>query len=115
MNATPERYIGVLNFLTFGVSVIAAVLAIDMYGLLRIGQFGKTWRVLIVASVIFVLIQVLRLAGILLQLQIASHLIQVANLIFALAFAYAFYCQRSVYSGKLKRRDHGDPEDDDDD
>ena len=115
MISSPETYIGVINFLTLGVSVIAAVLAIDMYGLLRIGQFGQTWRVLIVASVLFVLIQVLGLSTMLLHLEVTDELEQIAELIFAIALAYAFYSQRALYSGKLKERDdESDTESDDD-
>jgi hypothetical protein len=105
MNSTPTTYIGILNFLTFGISIIAAVLAIDMYGLLRVGQSGRTWRILIVASVVFVLLQVLRLATILLHFEIANELSQIVGLIFAIAFAYAFYRQRAIYSCKLNQRE----------
>lgn len=115
MNSTPITYIGILNFLTFGISIIAAVLAIDMYGLLRVGQSGRTWRILIVASVVFVLLQVLRLATILLHLEIANELSQVVALIFAIAFAYAFYRQRAIYSCKLnKKEDDTDTQKEDD-
>jgi hypothetical protein len=58
-------YLGLLSFLSFGFSVIAAVLAIDMYTLLRTGEMGKTWRVLIIASVMFALAQVIRMAELL--------------------------------------------------
>lgn len=105
MNSSPVTYIGVLNFLTFGISIIAAVLAIDMYSFLRIGQFGRTWRMLIVGSVVFVLMQVLRLSTVLLQLEITNELRQIAELIFAIIFAYAFYSQRALYSNNLKGRD----------
>ena len=60
-----DSYIGLLSFLSFGFSVMAAVLAIDMYALLRTGQFGKTWRVLIISTVMFALMQALKLAEIL--------------------------------------------------
>jgi uncharacterized membrane-anchored protein len=105
MNSSPTTYIGIINFLTFGISVIAAVLAIDMYGLVRVGQSGRTWRILIVASVIFVFLQVLQLAEALLHLEIANELSQIVGLIFAIAFAYAFYRQRAIYSCKLNHRE----------
>lgn len=105
MNSTPATYIGVLNFLTFGISIIAAVLAIDMYGLLRVGQAGRTWRILIVASVMFVMLQVLRMAEILMNLEIANELSQIVTLMFAIAFAYAFYRQRAIYSCKQQNKE----------
>jgi len=105
MNSSPATYFGILNFLTFGISIIAAVLAIDMYGLMRVGQSGRTWRILVVSSVIFVLLQVLRMAAILLDLEIANELSQVVALIFAIAFAYAFYRQRTIYSHKSEDED----------
>jgi len=114
MNSSPTTYLGILSFLTFGISLIAAVLAIDMYGLLRVGQSGRTWRILIVASVIFVLLQVLRMATILLHLEITDELSQIVGLIFAIAFAYAFYRQRAIYTCKLKHKEEDDVDTDDD-
>lgn len=98
MNSTPAAYIGVLNFLTFGISIIAAVLAIDMYRLLRVSESGRTWRILIIASVLFVFLQVLQIAETMLQLEIANQLSQIVALIFVIALAYAFYRQRAIYS-----------------
>lgn len=114
MNTDPEMYFGALNLLTFGFSVIAAVLAIDMYALLRTGEFGRTWRILIVASVIFVLSQVLDMSGHLLGSANAFKIGQVVQLIFIIAVAYAFYRQRQVYTRKLQRMQSFPEEDDDD-
>jgi len=105
MNSSPATYIGVLNFLTFGISIIGAVLAIDLYGLLRVGQSGRTWRILIITSVIFVMLQVLRVSESLLHLEIANELSQVVELVFAISFAYAFYRQRVIYHCKKKREE----------
>lgn len=102
MNTTPATYFGILNFLTFGISIIGAVLAIDMYSLLRVGESGRTWRILVIASVLFVLLQVLRMIETLLHLEVANELGQIAALIFAIAFAYAFYRQRAIYTCKSK-------------
>ena len=103
IDSTPTTFIGILNFLTFGISIIAAVLAIDMYSLLRVGQSGRTWRILIVASVVFVLLQVLQLMEVLLRMEIANELSQIVALIFAMAFAYAFYRERANYTCKSKQ------------
>ncbi|HEX8237853.1 MAG TPA: hypothetical protein VF600_18075 [Abditibacteriaceae bacterium] len=91
-------YLGLLSFLSFGFSVIAAVLAIDMYTLLRTGELGKTWRVLIIASVMFALAQVIRLAE-LLNWRMADYgLSQIVELVFVLALAYAFFLQRQTFT-----------------
>jgi hypothetical protein len=105
MDANKESTIGLLSFLSFAFSVVAAVLAIDMYALLRTGQFGKTWRVLIIASVMFALMQALRM-GELLNLEALNryHLSQIVELMFVMSLAYAFYLQRSVFTGMKKER-----------
>lgn len=103
MNTTPETYLGILSFLSFGISIIAAVLAIDMYALLRTGQYGRTWRLLIIASVLFVLFQVLQMVHVLRGSLEAYRLSQVVELVFVITLAYAFYRQRQLFSCNLKR------------
>jgi hypothetical protein len=94
-----EGYIGLLSFLSFAFSVMAAVLAIDMYALLRTGRFGKTWRVLIIASVIFALMHALRMAELFNFSGLRSaHLSEVTELMFVMALAYAFYLQRQAFT-----------------
>lgn len=91
-------YFGLLSFLSFAFSVMAAVLAIDMYALLRTGEFGSTWRVLIIASVIFALVQALRMAEFF-NPKVADYgLSQIAELMFVMALAYAFYLQRRAFA-----------------
>jgi hypothetical protein len=91
-------YLGLLSFLSFGLSVIAAVLAIDMYTLLRTGEFGKSWRVMIIASVMFALVQALRMAEHL-EWKFADYgLSQIAELMFVMALAYAFFLQRRTFT-----------------
>lgn len=97
--------LGLLSFLSFGFSIIAAVLAIDMYTLLRTGQFGNSWRVMIIASVIFALVQVLRLAEILHWESFQVYaLSQIVELVFVIALAYAFFLQRKAFT--LAERHH---------
>ncbi len=94
-----------LSFLSFGLSVVAAVLAIDMYKLSRTGQFGASWRVLITASVIYALLQAAHLAeGA--DINIAK-LSRVIELVFVLSLVYAFYLQRQIFldSSKIRRKD----------
>ena len=91
--------VGFISFAAFAISVIAAVVAIDMYKLLRTGGFGGSWRILIIASVIFCLVQALRLAELFAWGGLeSSHLSEIADLIFVMALAYAFYLQRCVFS-----------------
>lgn len=105
MTPAGESPLGLLSFLSFAFSVIAAVLAIDMYKLLRTGGFGKTWRVLITASVMLALLQVLRMAEILNFRAIEeAHLGQIVELCFVMTLAYAFYCQRQVFSNQNQEK-----------
>jgi hypothetical protein len=96
--------LGLLSFLTFGLSIIAAVMAIDMYKLLRTGDFGKTWRLLIIASVMFALLQVVKLGEILnFRTMSGYHLSEIVELCFVMALAYAFYQQRQVFTRQSKK------------
>lgn len=98
-------YVGLLSFCSFIFSVIAAVLAIDLYALLRTGRAGATWRVLIIASVMFALMHALRLAELLnFGVFPLAHLSEIVELMFVMALAYAFYLQRKVFGP----RDHAD-------
>jgi hypothetical protein len=91
-------YVGLLSLLSFGLSVIAAVCAIDMYTLTRTGEFGKTWRVLIIASVMFALMQVLRIAELLnWQAFKRYQLSEIVELMFVMSLAYAFSLQRKAF------------------
>jgi len=104
MNASADSPLGLLTFLSFGFSIIAAVLAIDMYKLLRSGGFGRTWRLLIIASVIFVLLQVLRLAEVLnFEPILEERLAQIVELCFVITLAFAFYNQRNVFTQARRR------------
>lgn len=92
-------YVGLLSFFSFAFSIIAAVLAIDLYALLRTGRSGSTWRVLIIASVMFALMHALRLAELLnFGLFRVTHLSEIVELMFVMALAYAFYLQRKTFS-----------------
>jgi hypothetical protein len=97
---------GMISLFSFALSVIAAVLAIDMYALLRTGEFGPTWRVLIIASVMFALVQALKMADYFDWKTLDTDILaQVVELAFALCIAYAFYLQRKAFgvSSQLRR------------
>jgi hypothetical protein len=104
-------YVGLLSFFSFAFSVIAAVLAIDLYALLRTGRSGSTWRVLITASVIFALMHALRLAQALdFDLPLLTNLSEIVELVFVMALAYAFYLQRKVFKAHGPRESGLAPE-----
>lgn len=105
----PNNSIGLLSFLSFAFSIIAAVLAIDMYRLLRTGEYGKTWGVLIITSVMFALLQALRLAKFLNVRAVATEdLSEIVELVFVISLAYTFYLQRQTFTLSAKLRDKED-------
>jgi putative effector of murein hydrolase len=92
-------YAVVSTFLCFLLSVGAAALAINLYKLLRTGEIGASWRVLITASVLFSLIQAVKLAEVCgVPYAATMHLSSIIELVFVLALAYAFYLQRQVFT-----------------
>ena len=104
MNGVDDAPLGLLSFLSFAFSIMAAASAIDMYKLLRTGEYGKTWRLLIIASVMLALLQVLRMAEVLNFRPVTeAHSAQIVELCFIMSLAYAFYVQRKVFSGEYKR------------
>jgi hypothetical protein len=106
-----DSLFGVLAFFSFAGSVVAAVLAIDMYALSRTGEFGPTWRVLIIAAVMFALVQALRMVTFFDWAALERYgLSQIVELMFALCLAYAFYLQRRAFSSRSKLRSDNDEE-----
>lgn len=96
-------YVQLLTLLSFSISVVAAVLAIDMYRLLRTAAVGHSWRILCIASVLFAFTLALRLAeyfgwGGLNTFELSRF----SEAMFVFALAYAFFLQRKTFS----RRDH---------
>lgn len=87
------------TLLCFLLSVGASALAINLYKLLRTAEIGASWRVLITASVLFSLIQAVRLAEVCgVPYAAAMHLSSIIELVFVLALAYAFFLQRQVFT-----------------
>ncbi len=98
MNA-PSSYAVISTLFCFLLSVGASAIAINLYSLLRTGEFGASWRVLIIASVLFSLSQAVKLAEVCgvpyaQQMRLSS----IVELIFVLALAYAFFLQRQVFT-----------------
>lgn len=94
------------SLLSFVLSVGAAILAINLYALLRTGQMGASWRVLIIASVLFTLLQAVKFAELVLPTASGWHLSAIIEVIFILALAYAFWLQRRVFMETHAQR-HG--------
>ena len=83
---------------SFFISIGAAVLAINLYPLLRVGRTGASWRVLIIAAVLFALMQLIHFCEIIdVPYLSALQLSSVVQLMFGLALAYAFFLQRQVF------------------
>ncbi len=84
---------------SFITSIGAAVLAINLYPLLRVGRTGASWRVLIIAAVLFALMQALRFCETVgVPYMSALQLSSIVELVFGLALAYAFFLQRQVFT-----------------
>ena len=116
MNASSMASYDVLSALfSFVLSVGAAVLAINLYPLLRVGRTGASWRVLIIAAVLFSLTQALKFCETVgvpyaRTLQLSS----IVELIFGIALAYAFFLQRQVFveaqqMARTRKRRKSDP------
>lgn len=84
-------------FVSFALSVGAAALAIRLYSLLRTGRMGVSWRVLIIASVLFALLQTIRLAEAVSPSVREMHFSSVVEVVFILALAYSFWLQKQVF------------------
>ncbi len=89
--------VAVAAFLSFVLSVGAAALAINLYSLLRTGRMGASWRVLIIASVLFALLQAVKLTEVVSPVADSIHISSVIEVVFVLALAYAFWLQRQVF------------------
>lgn len=113
MNVPSSSYAVVSTLFCFLLSVGAATLAINLYSLLRTGQIGASWRVLIIASVLFALVQATKLAEVTgVPYATSLHLSGIIELVFVLALAYAFYLQRQVFT-EARRISHEEPDTDD--
>ena len=105
-------YLQLMTLLSFGFSVVAAVLAIDMYRLLRTAAVGQSWRIMCVASVLFAFTLALRLAENFGWGELDRyHLSRFSEVFFVLGMAYAFYLQRRAFSHRKEAREQKTVED----
>lgn len=111
-----SSYTVISTLFCFLLSVGASAIAINLYSLLRTGQFGASWRVLIIASVLFSLGQAVKLAEVCgVPYAEEMHLSSIVELIFVLALAYAFHLQRQVFcEARHTLRDEEEAETEDD-
>ena len=86
-----------MAFVSFSLSIGAAAMAIRLYAILRTGQMGASWRVLIIASVLFALLQTVRLVEAASSQVRSLHFSSVVEVVFILALTYAFYLQKQVF------------------
>ncbi len=93
-----------MAFVSFSLSVGAAAMAIRLYAILRTGKMGASWRVLIIASVLFALLQTVRLVEAAFVQARAFHFSSVVEVIFILALTYAFYLQKQVFDENHSHR-----------
>ena len=83
---------------SFFTSVGAAILALNLYPLLRVGRTGASWRVLIIAAALFALVQALHFCEVIgVPYVSALRLSSIVQMVFGLSLAYAFFLQRQVF------------------
>lgn len=99
-------YLQLLTLVSFFMAVVAAVLAVDMYRLLRTAEVGNSWRILCIASVLFALTLALRLAEFFDWGGLKSYeLSRFGEAMFVFALAYSFHLQRKAFSHAKELRD----------
>lgn len=104
-------FVCITALFSFVLSAGAAALAINLYALLRTGRVGASWRVLIIASVMFALSQAVRLAEVLnVPMAAELHLSSLIELAFSITLLYAFYLQRHVFMGETRVETHAELE-----
>jgi hypothetical protein len=85
-----------ISLVSFVVAVVAAVWAIELYRLLRAGEGGHAWRVLIIASAVFAVQQLYAIGRGLGYFEFAG-VAEITEVVFVTLLAYAFYTQRRAF------------------
>jgi len=89
-----EAFAALVSFI---VSLLAAVWALELYQLLRTGAIGKSWKILIAAAIVFMVHEVtniVRIFGTFSDL----GLYDATKVLFVLLLAWGFYVQRDVFN-----------------
>lgn len=94
-----EVWFAITSLATFVLTLFALVLAIQLYALLRTGTVGGTWRIIVGATALFGMGEILRFAGVWGFLDsLSSHVAaQIANFLFAALLAWALWIQRQAF------------------
>lgn len=85
-----------LLLLTFFAAIFATVWAIELYSLLKTGEVGKTWRVIVVATILFAVSEVFKFGELLGYLP-QHHVNDYLELPFIIILATACYMQRKAF------------------
>ena len=85
-----------LEFLSFMVAIFAAVVALQLYALLKTGEIGRTWRVLILGAGIFALHTLIGI-GHYFDYFDDHGTYELSQLLCIIVLAYAFWLQRSAF------------------
>jgi len=86
----------IVHVLSFFAAIFATVWAVELYRLLKTGEVGKTWRILIAATIVFALSEVLKF-GELLDFLPPVGAYSYLQLPFIVLLACACYLQRKAF------------------
>lgn len=88
-----EAFAALVSFI---VSLLAAIWALELYQLLRTGAIGKSWKILIAAALVFMVHEVTNIVRIFGSFG-DFGLYDATKLLFVLLLAWGFYAQRHVF------------------
>lgn len=86
----------IVQALTFFAAIFATIWAIELYSLLKTGEVGKTWRVVVIATLLFAVSEILKF-GETFQYLLPLNLHEYLDLPFILLLAIACYMQRKAF------------------
>ena len=86
----------IVQGLSFFAAIFATVWAVELYRLLRTGEVGRTWRVIIAATILFAVGEVLKF-GELFEFLPRLGMFNYLHLPFIILLAYACYAQRKAF------------------
>lgn len=89
----------ILSLLTFFIAIFAVVLAFQLHALLRTGAIGHTWKIIIVASVVYGIGELLRFGEVweLVEPEVFLAGENATRLVFIALLAWALYVQRQAF------------------
>ncbi|MBI3920181.1 MAG: hypothetical protein HY318_02090 [Armatimonadetes bacterium] len=86
----------IVQALTFIAAIFATIWAIELYSLLKTGEVGKTWRVVVIATLLFAVSEIEKF-GETYQYLPTLNLHEYLDLPFILLLAIACYMQRKAF------------------